>query len=603
MEEGKTLVDVHESQIASLDSTSTTDDIKRHKIGSERYPIIKAFIDGDITAATGAQVLGLSSAQFYRICAQARGSTSYKAIVPKKPGRKFGWEALETKVEHLIQRMYERHYKGPAATYAVVWSACQAGADAEHIIRPSYHTVRRRISAKPERELYERKHGTEAAIQRYKARPGFKKTNRPLEWVQFDHTVVDILLVDDLDRTVIIGRPWISLAICLETHVILGFYLSLLPPSAVSVAMLIENCVMPKRRLLESLGLPIDLWPMHGVMETIHTDNAKEFVSDVLVLNCKEYGIDVKHRDIPQKHQGGHIESLIGKMMTKKIHFLPGTTGSNVLQRKALQSEKKASITFEKLRQIIVYQISVYHETKHSALNASPREAWDNYYKKENMLPRSVAESDQENFRYRFFPETTKQIVPEGIEMFRRFYYSSALKWRIREKVLVKYDPYDISVVMVKLDDGWLKVPCSRNPFERSNVFEIYRFERNQRLSANGTMSVKGGQSFHAAQEIVDGETVNTVKARRVKKKNIGVKIHNQYKEQIAKSKAGTTEALSNKVCSSRPLEGPVTPVKLSTRKKNNVVDFTTALRSQQQTDDYEPIIYEPVDPWGDISS
>jgi len=36
--------------------------------------------------------------------------------------------------------------------------------------------------------------------------------SEPLELVQIDHTLVDVIVVDDLSRTSI-GRPWLSLAI------------------------------------------------------------------------------------------------------------------------------------------------------------------------------------------------------------------------------------------------------------------------------------------------------------------------------------------------------------------------------------------------------
>jgi putative transposase len=332
-------------------------------------------------------------------------------------------------------------------------------------------------------------------------------------------------------------------------------------------------------------------------METIHTDNAKEFISDVLVLNCKDYGISVKHRDIPRKHQGGHIESLIGKMMTRKIHFLPGTTGSNVLQRKALQSEKKASITFEKLRQIITYQISVYHETKHSALSLSPREAWDGYYKKSNTSPKHVAASEEENFRYRFFPEKTKQIVPEGIEMFRRFYYSPALRTMIRARVLVKYDPYDISFILVETTGGWLKVPCSRNQFERSNVFEMYRYQRNQKSSANGTMSAEGGQSFRVAKQIVEKEIKDTVQARRAKKKAKGVAHHKQHVAQLTNDDLENAGSPKDRVSPSSGSRKRIGSTQASKGKKSNVVDFTTALTTHHE-DFGDPVIYAPVERW-----
>ncbi|MGY2686127.1 transposase [Pseudomonas tolaasii] len=516
-----------------IDGSSPPEEINRHKLASERFAIIRRFLTGSILAADGAQALGISKSQFYKLAACCHGETGYKKLVRGKRGRKKGGTALDPAVESLIEEMFGEHFKGPAATYSTVWSACQAEADARKIVRPSYYTVRRRIQAKNKRLLFELQYGKEAANQKFGARPGHKITKRPLEWVQFDHTVVDLLIVDDRERKKIIGRPWVSMAICLHTRVVLGFYLSLLPPSSVSVAMLIENCVLPKDEILKSMGLDKNLWPVFGLMETIHTDNAKEFVSDVLVLNCDHYGIAVKHRDIGKKHQGGHIESLIGKFMTKKIHFLPGTTGSNILMRKALDSEARAAITFRKLREFFIYQICAYHETKHSGLGCTPMEAWNGHFR-DGVEPNQLPELERKTFRFKFFPEApNKLVVSEGIELFRRFYYAPCLKDHVRSRVLVKYDPYNLDEIQVKLpDEQWYTIPCVRNNFNRSPDFEIYRVERQTRSARDGTISVFGGQALLKGRKVVKEEISATAKAKRDKKQQ-GLVEHDAYQKML----------------------------------------------------------------------
>ena len=465
MKEISQAVRPHEKPV--LDSRSLDSEISRHELANKRYTVIQDFNSGALELQQALEILSISRSQFYKLLKRSRGSLSYRAIVSDRSGRKFGANAIQNDVERLIEDMFLKHYP-QARTYGAVWKACQTEGDSRQILRPSYHTVKRWIKKQPSELLYRMKHGKEAAVQRYELRPGYKITKRPLEWVQIDHTVVDMLLVDEEDRTKIIGRPYISLAICIHTRVILGFYLSYLPPSAVTVAMLLENCVLPKDELLERWGLPTYLWPMHGLPETIHTDNAKEFTSDVFVLNAKGFGITVEHRMIGKKHQGGHIESLIGKQMIHLIHQLPGSTGSNTVQRKSLRSEKTASITLTRLRQMMVYAIHAYHETKHSALSESPSQTWNKYYEKHQVY-RLLPAVQHEHFKYTFYPEISdKEVTPDGIGMFRRQYSSSALKRNVRQKVLVKYDPYDISYVMVKFDDAWEKIPCVRNKFNRS---------------------------------------------------------------------------------------------------------------------------------------
>lgn len=521
-----------EVQVAShLDAEACPKEVARHQLASARYPVIKAFLERKISATNAAQAIGVEPAHIYRLAKRAIGSNGYLCIVPRKRGRPVGAVSEAEEIEALIQRMIDKHFVGKAASFAHVWKQCQAEADKGKLKRPGYPTVRRRLLELGPRELDLRKHGAAYVEERYGPKPGFKVTERPLEWVQIDHTVVDLIIVDEVTRKVI-GRPWLSLAVCLHTRVILGFYLSLLPPSAVTVAMLVENCVLPKDRLLASLNLPADFWPMYGLVETFHADNAKEFISDVFALNLKSYEVDVQHRVIGKKHQGGHIESLIGKFMTKKIHFLRGTTYSNPVMRRGVNSEKKARSSFEDLKYIMVCNIKAYHETKHSALGMSPAEKWDQYYAN-NPPARTVSLEEQENFRYLMYPEVADKFISEkGIQFKKRFYYSSLLKDLIREKTLIKFDPYDMSYLMVKIEGELVRIPCVRNPLGRSENWEMTRFQIQQKGARNGTVSETGGVAMLMAQEREEVAIKNTVAARRAEKKEKGKELHKNITKQ-----------------------------------------------------------------------
>ncbi len=64
----------------------------------------------------------------------------------------------------------------------------------------------------------------------------------PLEQVQIDHTVIDLIVVDDRDRQPI-GRPYLTLAIDVFTRCVLGMVVTLEAPSAVSLAC--ASCMSP----------------------------------------------------------------------------------------------------------------------------------------------------------------------------------------------------------------------------------------------------------------------------------------------------------------------------------------------------------------------
>lgn len=505
----------------NLDTTSTVNEVRRHDKAVGRYDILKDYIAGAISARVAMETLCVKKSRFYKLLKAMQGATTYRVLVSSVTGRRPGLTVTDPETLKLIEEMFEEHYPAHKTT-AAVWRHCQAQADNRRMLRPSYHTVATWIKARNERLLYQMTHSGDQTKQLYGAKPGYKVTRRPLEWVQIDHTVMDLMVVDEDDRTVVLGRPYISVAIDLHTRVILGFYVSLLPPSAVSVAMLMESCALPKAAFLQSLGLPEHLHPYYGVPEVIHTDNAKEFISDVFVLNAKDFDIVVEHRDIPEKHQGGHVESLIGKLMINTMHPLPGTTGSNAQQGKHLKSHQRAAIGLTGLRRILAYSLHSYHQTKHSELGKTPAEAWEGHFsKKQNSRVLDV--SGYEDFKYRFYPEIPrKQVVPGGIELFRRFYYGQSLKDKVRDKVKVKYDPYDLSYIYVKFGEVFERIRCVRNSFNRSSDYEMYRWQRQQKGDRDGTMSQEGARSYSELTKEKNKEVKLTTQQKRKRKAEKG---------------------------------------------------------------------------------
>ena len=74
------------------------------------------------------------------------------------------------------------------------------------------------------------------------------------EQVQIDHTVVDLMIVDEHDREPI-GRPYLTMAIDVFSRRVLGFVVTLEPQSAVSVGLCLGRVNCDKKGWLEALGL------------------------------------------------------------------------------------------------------------------------------------------------------------------------------------------------------------------------------------------------------------------------------------------------------------------------------------------------------------
>ncbi|WP_442978155.1 integrase catalytic domain-containing protein [Rhodococcoides yunnanense] len=153
-----------------------------------------------------------------------------------------------------------------------------------------------------------------------------------LQQVQIDHTVVDLMIVDEYDRAPI-GRPDLTIAIDVFSRCVPGFVVTLDPPSAMSVGLCLGRVCSDESVWIDALGLGEDVrWPMAGKPHSSYVDNASEFKSEALQRGCEQHGIDLGYCPPGRTHYGGIVERIIGTVMTQ-VHDLPGTTFSNPTQR------------------------------------------------------------------------------------------------------------------------------------------------------------------------------------------------------------------------------------------------------------------------------
>jgi putative transposase len=138
------------------------------------------------------------------------------------------------------------------------------------------------------------------------------------------------------------------------------------PPGALAVGLCLAHAILPKDTWLarHEINTP---WPVWGIMDAVHADNAKEFRGSMLHKACEEYRIDLHWRPVARPHFGGHIERLLGTL-NHEIHTLPGSTFSNPVARGTYDSEQHAAMTlseFERWLSILI--VEIYHQRLHSS--------------------------------------------------------------------------------------------------------------------------------------------------------------------------------------------------------------------------------------------
>jgi putative transposase len=515
-------IEVIDSDHESIDSKNQPErfisecSLTELEFAARRFNIIRHWRTGDLTVVEASVELGVTYNHLYKLNKDFDENIGPLSLLGRKRGRKHGATRLASAVEDVIFNATKKIYKSRAASYRKVWTEVQVTCEEKNLVVPSKDTVSRRIkSILSEKERDKIKLGPDASNQKHAPRAGKKKTCRPLEWVQIDHTLVDIILLAD-NRRDLIGRPWLTVVIDRHTRVILGYYLSLHVPSAVSVACALTHAVLPKNNFTKALGLEVEDYLYFGLPSTLHMDNAAEFTSPKLKVGCECFGINPVYRPIARKHYGGHVERFIGTMMTSKVHFLKGTTMSNAVARKNLESEKQATMTFSDFSRWFAREIVVYHSTVHEELKVSPQQAWNDYFASGGGQPYPAKISDPLQFKLFFMPEEIRDISPSGIELHSQKYWDPLLSRFVGTKnVVVKYDPYLPQSIWVKLEGEFYPVGLSDLTLETPS-FEEYRASKFYRkpVNAGAIVHPSGKRAYREKQEI-EQESEKLTKAER----------------------------------------------------------------------------------------
>lgn len=452
-----------------------------------------------------AELLRLSVTHAYRLLKRYESDPRLTSLLPARRGRKQGHNRLATMVEQVIQSAIEEVYltrQKPRVSVLVdeVRRRCRALG----LAPPSAKAVRRRLKARPASQLLTRREGRKAARDRFGPITGSLEAPWPLSLIQIDHTLVDVIVVDSVTRKPI-QRPWITLAIDVHSRCVPGFYLSLDPPSATSVALCIAHAALPKEGWLSSLGIKVS-WPIAGIPERFHLDNAREFRSEALRRGCEQYGIGIDYRPVATPHYGGHIERLIGTMMGK-VHLLPGTTFSDPRVKGDLDPEKTAAMTLDELQRWLVHAIAgEYHNAVHSALQVPPLAAWQRgIVGDEHTVGRGepTAVSDPRRFLIDFLPLERRLVRREGVSLHSIFYWSNALSvWVGRpQKMIVRYDPRDLSRIYLLAPDRQY-YDLSYRDLRRPPITLWEHELARKRLREEGRARVDEAAIFHAVERM-----------------------------------------------------------------------------------------------------
>lgn len=455
-----------------IDSISDKD----WKIANRRYAIIKPILDRERTnnIEVNKTVLireiseenSIGYATIYRWLNQFNTTGLISSLAPTKRSGGRGKSRLSPEVDEVIEETIKSFYltaqrRSKKDTAKEVIRRCKNAS----IDPPHFNTVYNRLASVSKKVVLGKRLGYTETSQKVDATPGtYSEAKNPLDIIQIDHTVLDIIVVSEEDRNPI-GRPQITLAIDVYSRMVAGLYISFDPPGSLGTGICLSNAILPKDDVCSKYDLKTE-WPVWGVMQNIHLDNAKEFKGSMIKKASEEYGFIVNWRPKGKSRYGGHIERLLGTL-SKRIHCLPGTTFSDIKYRSNYNSEEKATMTLEEFEKWIHIQIvDVYHNEFHTGIGATPLQMYSEGIfgsdRKEGAgLP--LMKLNPDKVRLDFLPHIERTIQRTGVvidhirfysDIFRNYLFEKAwnssdqfVKNLRSKKFIFKRDPRDISKI------------------------------------------------------------------------------------------------------------------------------------------------------------
>lgn len=515
------------------------------KVAEQRYTIIKPLLalrserrKKDVEKV--AKEHNLDTTTLYRWIRRYEASGKLSSLINLRRNDK-GGSRLDADQEAILKIVINDYYlQLERPTIEDGWLEYKSKCQQAGIKACSRATFARRVELIAPKETALKRNGPRVAHEKYDpATEEFPYGKFPLHAVQIDHTQPNIILVDDIYRKPI-GRPWVTFAIDTFSRMILGFYLSLSPPSAFSVGMCIVFAMCRKEKWLAQRGIDVD-YPVWGMFDRVFADNGPDFRCNAVSRSCEEHSIDLHWRPLNRTEYGGHIERLMRTVKTD-MGNLKGSTFKNPLDRGEYDSEGRAIFTFAEFeRWLTVYICKFYHMRKHSKIDMPPIKKYEeglfsDIFGRSTGLPDPI--KDERRLYLDFLPYIERTIPRSGVLYENvRYFHPSITKWigvkpPYGDKHIFKYEEHQISHLYYLDPDtqDYLEIPRVRRDAPQMTRFELRKARK--RVIEKGKASVDEQALIDAHRELsrIQAESEEKTKAARRgsqrKKESIRARAH-----------------------------------------------------------------------------
>ena len=296
-------------------------------------------------------------------------------------------------------------------------------------------------------------------------------------WIS-DHHLADVLVKNERGRIV---RPWITAFQDAKSRKI--------------VACTVYDGSPNTTRIKQSLRIGIT---EYGIPEEVYTDNGKDYLSSDLNPNSSNSVLNLlgikRRRAKPYHGQSKPIERFfrtLEERFGKLFYSYIGSDGKNRpehMKKLNKELEKDSNIPSLKLyAEHLASYIKEYNSTPHSGNGMNNRTPDEVYYSSFEKPAQMI--SDESILKVLFGNRRECTVSNSGVRVCGIRFVSEELIDLLARKVIVQYDPEDLSKVYVYTEDG--KFYCQaqakiKSPFRNASEYDFRSVDNyNKRLNKN----------------------------------------------------------------------------------------------------------------------
>ena len=372
---------------------------------------------------------------------------------------------------------------------------------------PSYHTFRhyfydhrlhqlpQKIIAREGLSAYQRDHRLT-----FGSGPGWRDR---LGCYQMDATLADIYLVSRLDRSTVIGRPNIYLAVDTMTQLIAGVYVGL-DAGETAVMACIAQAAGDKVAFCQHYGINITeiQWPNTGIPREIITDKGREFCGGRVEELSLRYGVVIQNLPPYRPDRKGLVEKAFDLIQERYKPLLrgKGVIEEDAQERWAVDYRAQASLTLDEFTAIVVHTILFLNSGRLLSNGLTPAQQW--LESDDELL-----QADSEELSCMGLPRNMVKMGRKGIRH-RKMWYVPSDRDLLHpgETYTIAYDPSDVSRIYVVLDGQYY--PCRLGPadqrYQGAGVVEAAMAQQALRQQIGHRRRASQAASIAATQAIRD---------------------------------------------------------------------------------------------------